>query len=339
VLIILLTNWQKTFNHSNSTHWHIFFIVKLNLFRQERRMKINLVYGNHWNFGIGVGDTFRYLSLAISQAGYDVITSREPVINRINIYLENFDTDYVAKLKQLKHAGGQYIIIATEFLTGDTFNDFEKTLDISYYSDREYWKKRYQAFSALVNDATAIWHFSDLAATDYEKQLDRTVGYVPHHYVKNFATVQHRSDAQKDIDFLFTGSITNYRKKILQGLSNLNFKIEISSSLTAPFHRDDLIARSKFCLNIPQFKQWPYPSQSRYFYHLINRSPIITPTLPYKSDLEEYTLESTVSILEYCQALYEQANYTQLANNTFHQFKRDTNASIALASLLKKVKL
>lgn len=299
-------------------------------------MKINLVYGNHWNFGIGVGDTFKYLSLALIQSGYKVAISKELELCSLNILLENFDEDYSEKLIELKKQGGKFIVIATEFITSETFNNFNSTLDISYYSDQKYWFKRFKHFISVAEIADGIWHLSDIAANDYEKYLGRPVHYLPHQYVSNFNSVKHRAKEQKDIDFLFTGSMTEYRKQILTALTKRGFSVTASSSLTAPFHRDDLIARSKFCLNIPQFETWPYPSQSRYFYHIINSSVMLSPSVEIKSDLDAYILQSNGNFINFCSEHFYQTDYTAHSTKMKIKFENTTNACIHVSKLVEE---
>lgn len=300
-------------------------------------MKVNLVYENHWNFGIGVGDTFKYIQLALSQSGWETQISKQLEKDKINILLEAFDSDYVTKLQKLKNSGGKIIVIATEFITKNTFNDFSDFIDTSYYSDKKYWKNRYENFLKVAQFADDIWHLSDFAAEEYSKDLNKKVKYLPHYHVDKFQSVNHRE--KKDIDFLFTGSITDYRKEVLHKIESMGFKVEYSNSLTAPFHRDDLIARSKICLNIPQFENWPFPSQSRYFYHLENDSFLVSPKTEIPSEQDRYIFNcEPKNYINYCKEQIEKKDFVYRASQEKERFKDSFDIKATIDYLMKEFK-
>jgi hypothetical protein len=263
-------------------------------------LDFNVVYGNHWNFGIGVGDTIRYLSKALNDFGCNSRISKEPCNNSVNFFIENFDEGYVLKIKELKEKGGYVVVVCTEFLTGCTFNDFMQVQSGGQYSDKEYWLGRFSRFLEIVPLCDSICHLSDIAAIDFSNFLNRNVHYLPHRYVNNYKSVIHRSDSRKDIDFLFTGTVTDYRMEILNELKKRGFNVEMSGMLTAQFYRDDLISRAKICLNIPQSAAWKYPSQSRYFYHIINDSLVLSFLDGFRSDLDDFISLSSDNFIESC---------------------------------------
>ncbi|WP_067217234.1 hypothetical protein [Marinomonas gallaica] len=284
---------------------------------------LKLVYGNHWNFGINIGDTLLLVKYALETCGLFADIEKEPSPNHINILMENFNEEYIAKMSNIYKEGGRFIIIGTEFLTKNTFNNFEFEGDSSYYFDESYWSNRFNYFIKATEFAQAVWHFSDIAAKDYEKLLDVPVFYFPHHYLQAFKQVQHRCDQDKDIDFLFTGAKTDYRLNILHQLSAKGYKVEVMHALTAPFHRNDLIARSKIALNLKQFEQWPYPSQSRFFYHIINESLLITEATEVEADIQPYVLTAQGNFIEYCQYQLEKGHFNERAQENTRRFAQE----------------
>ncbi|TDO96247.1 hypothetical protein [Marinomonas balearica] len=276
-------------------------------------MHFKLIYGNHWNFGINVGDTFLLIKSALELAGHIADIEKELCPGHVNVVIENFDAEYVRKIDHLVKNDGRLIIVGTEFLTKNTFNNFSFQDGSSYYFDSEYWSERYNNFLDACQYASAIWHFSDVAKSDYEDNLSIPVLYFPHYYVPNFKQVIHRSDEQKNIDFLFTGAKTEYRTTIINELKERGFYVESVHALTAPFHRNDLISRAKICLNLKQFREWPYPSQSRFFYHLINESLLVSEQTDIRADIQDFTLTASGNFIDYCVEEYEKGNYNERA--------------------------
>lgn len=300
-----------------------------------KKTHVKLVYGNHWNFGINVGDTFLLIKHALE--GYNILADieKEPSPDHINIVMENFNDEYIEKMRDVYQKGGRFIIIGTEFLTGSSFNDFKFDGDSSYYFDAEYWSNRYRCFIEATHLSQAVWHFSDVAAHDFSNLLDLPVFYFPHYHVAEFKQVQHRCDQDKDIDFLFTGAKTDYRLDILQQLSAKGYKVEVMHALTAPFHRNDLIARSKIALNLKQFEQWPYPSQSRFFYHIINESLLITEATEVEADIQPYVLTAQGNFIEYCQYQLEKGRFNERAQENTRHFAQEKPMQPSILQILE----
>ena len=238
--------------------------------------KLKLIYGNHWNFGIVVADTLSMYKCAALELGIQASIEKELCLDGHNLLLENFDDDYVKKLEEFHSQGGTFSIIATELLTDDSFNqiDIAKN-DSSQYGKTVYWNKRFNNFLKVAKHAKFIFHLNPQQARNYSQLLNRKVTFLPHGYTENFRSVIHRSPETKDIDVLFTGSITPYRKSIIDRLKKY-CRVVTSDVLTASFHRDDLVARSKICLNIRQNNEWSVFSNSRGNYHLSNNSFLLT---------------------------------------------------------------
>ncbi|RDL44224.1 hypothetical protein DN730_11390 [Marinomonas piezotolerans] len=299
-----------------------------------KKRSLKIAYGNHWNFGLNVGDTFILIKKALEICGILADIEKEPSPNHVNIVMENFDEKYLAKMQAIHQQGGRFIIIGTEFLTGSTFNNFKFEEDTSYYFDRDYWANRYRCFLMATEFAQAVWHFSDIAVDDFSAQFALPVLYFPHHYVPGFKQVQHRSDEEKDIDFLFTGAKTDYRLDLLKQLSGKGYKVEVVHALTAPFHRNDLIARSKIALNLKQFQQWPYPSQSRFFYHIINDSLMITEPTEVIADIQEYVLTGTGDFIQYCESELAKGHFNARAQANRTRFAAERPMKNSIETIL-----
>jgi hypothetical protein len=288
-------------------------------------MHVKIVYGNHWNFGIHVADTMLLLQKVFELAGHTADIERHFCPGSLNVLLEGFDDDFTTTVEDgMETPGSRLLIIASEFLTGDTFNDFSKIADASYYSDQDYWNNRFRNFRRLESHSLAVWHLGESEIIPYRKLLGHErVNYLPHYWVPGLARVAHRPDDSKDIDFLFTGAETAHRQEILDQLRNKGYRVVNMHALTAAFHREDLLARSKIALNIRQFDNWPHPSPSRFFYHLTNCSLLISEACHYQADIQEHVLTAPAGqFVSFCEQQLEQGDYTARATYALSAFQQ-----------------
>lgn len=296
---------------------------------------IRVVYGNHWNFGIHVSDTVRLIKCALEDIGFRVDIEKDISDKSINIIIENFSDEYLNKVKSCYERGGRFIIVATEFLTVDTFNDFGGDVnDKSHYENKVYWQERFKNFLEVLKFSDAVFHLSEHQVPVYKRFFEgKPVIYLPHCYVSNFSTVKMRPNQERDVDVLFTGTLTDYRKKILSGIEEAGYKVKNLPMLTASFHRDDLISRSKVCLNLPQNERWDYQSNSRIHYHLINESPIVTQKTNYECDIQKYAVSFRKGrVLDVLNSITINERLDNFFDNSFYSFKQDT-------ALIEKFKL
>jgi hypothetical protein len=294
-------------------------------------MHFKLIYENHWNFGIHVADTLLMLKYALEAEGHGADIEKNMVPGFCNIVLENFSDEFVQAAEQVCSAHDQtcFIIVATEFLIDGVFNQFKRdaqALNTSHYDNAAYWQKRYDNFLKMLPLTSAIWHLSEQQVGVYKAGLKREdIYYLPHIYSDRLYTVRHRPDDQKDIDFVFTGTLTDYRKKVLYQLETKGYKVVALPILTAPFHREDIIARSKVALNIKQYPEWQHPSNSRFYYHIMNRSMLVSESTFYECDLSAFIDIAEESLVETCIARLAQGSYTRIAETRAQQLKNINN--------------
>ena len=85
-----------------------------------------LNYGNHGEEPAQLQDYYEYLREAFFAAGYHLLLSQKPVAGALNLLIECFDDKFTELLKETKaDSGTRYIVLVTEFITGETFNKFE----------------------------------------------------------------------------------------------------------------------------------------------------------------------------------------------------------------------
>ncbi len=276
-------------------------------------MEFKLVYGNHNDDAVHMYDTLMLVKHGLASAGHKVDLSRYMVPGKINIIIEYFSYDFIEAAKSVAASSGtEFILIATEFITGDTFNLFEPVSGedqfiCEHYNNLGSWKKRYLTFIKMYEMSRAVWHLSENQVSPYREKLrNDNIFYLPHGYLEGLSAVEVRPWHYRDIDIIFTGTLTPYRKSILDELALTGITIDSIPVSTPPYIRDDMVARSKLAINIKQNKNWKYPSNSRFYYHLVNASPLLSELTEYECDLSHYIMHAdSINFLESCMELLE----------------------------------
>jgi hypothetical protein len=260
-------------------------------------MEFKLVYGNHGKDPFHIMDTLLLVKLSLEALGHKADLEAQMTPGKTNILLECFTYDFVEAMKEVARTPGtEFIIIATEFVTGDTFNDFshvdeEPALD-SHYDIPQYWRKRFRTFLLAQEKARAIWHLADSQVDPFRQATGHPrVAYLPHGYVEGFARVRHKPAEHKDIDAIFTGTLTRHRHTLIRELEQRGIRAVATKPVNF-VQREDLVARAKIGLNIRQTGRWRYPSNSRYHFHLSNDSLLISEQCEVKCDLSPYIIEA-----------------------------------------------
>jgi len=95
----------------------------------------------------GAGHFLTYCYEGLHSTGMPVDYSMDYVAapNTLNILVEGFKVETAKRIQERRaQLGGDHIIIATEFLTGETFNLVGDTTD-SHYDDKAWWQERFDA--------------------------------------------------------------------------------------------------------------------------------------------------------------------------------------------------
>ena len=164
------------------------------------------------------------------------------------------DPGLVEKIKNT----GKYVLFQTEIITGDSINN---------------WPVQ-KAFSEvqlpLMRNATSIWTGAVSKARLQEMGIHSeifTMGYHP-------AMEEIQPKRNKDIDFLFCGSITPHRKMLLEALTARGGTV-VTIFDDAAMYRNDLIARTRVNLAPNQGPGMNHFSGSRVLYLINNRSIVV----------------------------------------------------------------
>src|SRR5271156_213942 len=98
---------------------------------------INIYIGNHGK-SLYVEDWIHFLTLSFRAVGYEVSVSMKAIeLDKVNLVLECFNESSFSYFRDKAKAGAKIILIASEFLTGNTFNDFSGDRAVAASNDLE----------------------------------------------------------------------------------------------------------------------------------------------------------------------------------------------------------
>ncbi|WP_067099908.1 CgeB family protein [Marinomonas atlantica] len=298
---------------------------------------IYLVYGQHYR-DKRIPECYFLLQHTLLHAGVSAALSSDMVMGAKNIMVEGFTDENIETLTPLlQDTNTELYLIATEFLTGDSFNQFERDENNkSHYEIPEYWQNRYDNFCRVIEFCSGIMHLSEQQVGVYQAQFpDIPVAYLPHSYIPSMA-MPFPCPPEKDIDVVFTGVLTRYRLEILEQLEAAGLVVEKCTTTTPAYIREDLTRRAKVALNLKQKASWLHPSNSRMHFHLLNQSCMVTEETPIKCDLSSLIIETPLQdLLTTVQELIQSERYITIAQEQHTAFKQqchvDQNAGAVLA--------
>lgn len=244
-------------------------------------MNFNIVTGNH--DGQQIDDYVMLLRLTIEAAGHNASVLLGSVPTECNVIIENFPNGF--------SACGEYVLVATEMITGDTFNNF--AFQHHHYSHKAYWEIRYRRFIEAADGAKAIW----LCTSDtkqlglYREKTGKPVVELKTPFFQKFVRAKRE---QARVDFFFTGTKTDYRIAMLRAILTANQHAKIwFSDITTQFNRSQNLIRSRYALDIRLCEEYAQISALRVWYQLMCGVPTICQTPAMDAYLLPYALHST----------------------------------------------
>lgn len=142
-----------------------------------------------------------------------------------------------------------YVVIQTEILTGRDFN-------------HEGASRVDRVFVPLAREAVGIWEPSEKNLSSLDA-LGLSADLLRFGYVESVSELP--STARRDIDFFFCGSVTTRRRKVLEELARLGYKVEVRFDDQA-FFRNDLMARSEIVVTLRQSDDMDHVPAARILY-------------------------------------------------------------------------
>jgi hypothetical protein len=178
-----------------------------------------------------------------------------------------------------------------------------------------------------------VWDYNKQNYLEW-KRLGYEAQHVPFGYTPNLTKIS--KAAIQDIDVFFSGWLTPRRKKILNELRDAGLKVEAVDSIYGG-SRDNLISRSKVCLNINHDGR-TLTNIQRLSFWMANSKCIVSET---SSDMHDYDdllsymkMARYDQLVETCVDLIKKENYrTSLEYEAFDAFSRRDYVSTVAGAL------
>jgi hypothetical protein len=287
-------------------------------------MRVCIYTGNHGN-AVGLSDLVRLLRNGVEECGLDVCVSHVLMPGCCNILIEHFIEETVIRhVLESKTPGTRYVLIGTELVTGSTFNR-NVVRKHHHYGNDPYWQMRYEGFMIVAGLADVVWVLAEPALAAYQALLPgKPVRYMPHGWVSGFELVRHRPEGEKDIDFHFSGTLTDYRREILEALSARGHRVVYNAQSTPDYLRLDQLGRTKVCLSLPLSADNALPSISRMHFHLQNRNFLLQEAYADACWLDPYVMHAARDdLVEWASAALEIPNRREIADGVWKRFKTE----------------
>jgi hypothetical protein len=303
--------------------------------------QVYFCYGNHGKNPNQIEDYFYFIRNLVKYAlNRDMLMSSTPVPNAINILVEAFEEPHVRLLNKIKRAypNTKFVCIATEFLTGETFNNFDLAqgpafsgrkvsslaerlipeklreffwsklpafyiplrqtffslfrIDSQYYRIR-YWVRRCRYFKMLIPVFDHVWVVSPQQIDGYRDVVPASkFWHVPILPYVDEAVPPQRHTIKKDVDVLFTGTVTDHRRKFIAELKRSGLNVVTGPADWPEFIRKHYFSRSRLSIHIRQTPTWKYTSIMRL--HTLLANDILAVSEKGESDTmhSQYTYET-----------------------------------------------
>jgi hypothetical protein len=284
-------------------------------------MRFSICSGNHGN-STSITDTVTWLQRALQECGHraDINSGIEP--RAVNLLIEHFvDEKALRELLEARRHGARYILIATEPIVGGVFNGGIENRHW-HYGNADYWKLRFDAFKIAARMAEEIWVLAESMLPDYAALFPALpVRFLPHGHVVGLASVRQRPEPERDIDFYFSGSMTEHRTRILSELARQHVVV-VDDQSTPEYLRQDHLARAKVCLSLRLSPRNRIPSVSRMHFHLQNRSFLLHEAYELPSLLDPFVLcAPSDDLVTWALGTLELPNRREIADSMHEKFK------------------
>lgn len=302
-------------------------------------MRFSIYTGNHQSSAT-IADMVQFVRCALADSGHQAQINAYLVDDCINVILEHFvDAESVATVVQAHARGARVVLIGTEPIVDGTFNGH--MVDCHWhYSNAPYWRQRYASFLQVAELAEAVWVFAESMVEGYRAVLPgKPVVFLPHGHVDGFQSVRHRPPGEKDIDFYFSGAMTDYRRAILQRLAQTH-RVAYNNQATPEYLRLEQLSRSKVFLSLRLLPENVIPSVSRMHFHLQNCNYMVHERYALPCALDAYVLHvPPEELIDWAFAALEVTNRSEIAQAAHTRFRHEMPMSRLMPLVLQESRL
>lgn len=252
--------------------------------------------GNH-GFNIHTQDIIEYFQSGLEAIGeksnyhFNKFTN-----NGINLIMEMFDEGLTNSIISFQNESpkSKLYIIATESLLNNTFNSANNEqkpgeMAANHYEDADIWKGRYDNFMRLLPVSSGV---ITIARHQYKEYLDAKLG-VPIHYLPmvalpGYQPIRHIPFEEKDIDIYFSGTLTEYRKRILGQFLDQGLHVVTTNPRNPDYLRRHFLERSKLALGLKLDESTRLLSKARAHYYLTRECPHLFEAVAEPTELDAF---------------------------------------------------
>ncbi|MCP3943378.1 MAG: hypothetical protein GY710_18095 [Desulfobacteraceae bacterium] len=226
-------------------------------------LRINIFLGNHYPEWIL--DQIWFLKKALIHKKISLQFSNKLVPDALNLIIENFEPPLIQKILDFcKKYNKKIGVVLTEHI--DFVNGIINFNGIQVAESDDYQPRKLLRLLGLLNLAPVTIGYFTLG--DYPRLInfDKII------YTANIIRIPYPMIEEKDMflqiknkpeyDFVFTGTLTDHRKKIINYIENSSkiFNCTFGNKETT---RAKLLHESRYSLNIPQRSTWKWLSPMR----------------------------------------------------------------------------
>jgi GT2 family glycosyltransferase/Flp pilus assembly protein TadD len=253
-------------------------------------------------------DSCKYMCYTIEAAGYECcIVKNRLYSDRINLVLGAHNLTDPASVEQIKRAG-EYVIVQSEVLREDGIVGWpnQKTFQTIYLP--------------LMRQARAVWDGLETNHIHLRKLgIEPEKGLTRYGYLHEMEEVVHKKN--KDIDFLYYGSLTPHRNKLIEELKTLGGNVVYAFDEAAIF-RNDLIARTRVNL-APNQAPGINHLTSKVLFLLNNRSIVVVEHCCNQDWVEHcFPFADTEKWAALCMETLNRPDLDQFAFENYERFKK-----------------
>ncbi len=271
------------------------------------KFSICVIEPEGYRFSHFLYDLCKYLCFTIEANGYDCCMVKNKFYSdRINVILGSHNLKDPAGADQIKRSG-RYIILQSEVL---------REGGIAGWPDQSSF---HEVYVPLMRQASAVWHGLE-SNEKYFEQLGIQAEILPRFgYLQALEEIVYRK--KKDIDFLYYGSLTPHRVKLIDALKARGGNVVCIFDEAAIF-RNDYIARTRVHL-APNQGPGINHITARTLYLLNNRSVVIVERC-HKQEWIEHCFPSADADgwADLCMETLHHANLDQLVDKYFENYKK-----------------
>lgn len=183
------------------------------------------------------------------------------------------------------------------------------------------FKKRFDCFRQLEPSFDYLWCVGEFQLEAYRERFpNSTIRYFPIVTYNTEIGLEH-DDQEKDIDILFSGSLTTERRLKLDRLSKMGLKVV--AGMWSDILRNEYIRRTKVCLHLKQNTQWKYPSVMRLHHLLISGAIVLSEKCDVGCIQEQVVTQfAGDDLYDKALALIERGGFAEMAHNNFDKYVR-----------------